>query len=138
MKYFRDFVKRGLLASVGGPLVYAIVMLILNNCGVVEAVTVKEVVFSIFTSALLAFVAAGVSVVHNIEKLNLFTATLIQAFVLYADYIIFYLLNGWLPFNVLSVLGFTLIFFAGYMLIWLIVYFSIRANVKNLNKKLSK
>ncbi len=138
MKHFKNFIKRGLLASVGGPLIYAIVMLILGNCGVVQSLTVNEVVIGIFTSAILAFVASGVSVVHEIEKLNLFTATLIQVFVLYADYLVIYLLNGWLTFEFGILVTFTLIFFAGYMLVWLIVFLAIRANIKKLNQRLVK
>lgn len=42
---------------------------------------------------------AGVSIVYQIENLPKAFAGLLQAAVLYIDYLGFYLLNGWIPLN---------------------------------------
>lgn len=137
-KYVVDFIKRGWLASVGGPIIYAIVMLILGICGVEKNISIYSVVIGITTSAVLAFIAAGVSVVYNIEKLNLLTATSIHALVLYLDYVLIYLLNGWLISKIDSILIFTGVYIAAYIIVWIIIYFSIKQSVKNLNKKIGQ
>ena len=134
-KYILSFLKRGLMASVGGPVIVAIVFKCLNAAGVVETLTVNEVVLGIITSAMLAFVQGGISVLYNIERLSLIWATLIHLFTLYADYIIIYSVNGWI--DVSHILLFTVIFFAGYAVVWVIVFAAIRAKVKKLNTKLN-
>ena len=93
----KEFFKIGLMAGGGGPIILAIIYAILQACGTVEVLTVSEVILAIFTSFLLAFVAGGVSVVYRIEKLPLMWASLIHVSVLYLDYLIIYLVNGWLP-----------------------------------------
>ena len=130
-----EFFKIGLMAGGGGPIILAIVYGILQACGTVEILTVSEVILAIFTSFLLAFVAGGVSVVYRIEKLPLMWASLIHVSVLYLDYLIIYLVNGWLPVSL--VLPFTGIFLAGYFLVWCCIYFGIRRNIRRMNRKLN-
>ena len=131
----KEFFKIGLMAGGGGPIILAIIYAILQACGTVEVLTVSQVILAIFTSFLLAFVAGGVSVVYRIEKLPLMWASLIHVSVLYLDYLIIYLVNGWLP--VSWVLPFTGIFLAGYFLIWCCIYFGIRQNIRRMNRKLN-
>lgn len=137
-KHIIDFVKRGALFSVGGPIVYAIVTLILCRCGVIESLSGESVVAGIFSSAVLAFIAAGISVVYDIEKLNLFFATLIHAVTIYCDYLIIYLLNGWSVSveNIYSILIFSAIFVLVYIITWMSVYFYIRRSVNHMNQKI--
>ncbi|MCH5303748.1 MAG: DUF3021 domain-containing protein [Ruminococcus sp.] len=137
-KFVFEFMHRGLLASVGGPIVLAIVYGILSLNGVVDTLSVAEVVKGILTSALLAFVAGGITAVYNIDKLQAAPATLIHCFVLYLDYILIYLLNGWIEYSVQVIVIFTSIFFAGFALIWTIIYLSTKKQIKNLNSNLSK
>ena len=59
---------------------------------------------------------------------------LIQMAVLYIDYMGIYLLNGWLPAEKIG--AFTLIFIAGFAVIWLIIYATIRAKVNQINQKM--
>ena len=92
-KYVVEFLKRGMSFCFGGPLVLAIVYGILGLVGAVERLTVGEVVTGIFSSTLLAFIVAGITVVHTVDKLSTFLAALIQGVVLYIDYILLYLLH---------------------------------------------
>ena len=136
-KYITEFIKRGLTFSVGGPVVLAIVYGILGAAGVVQSLTPQAVCLGILTVSLMAFVAAGITVVYTAEKLPLFWAALIHGIVLYTDYILIYLLNGWLQSGLTPILIFSAIFVAGYGLIWGIIYFSTRHAAHSLNKRIS-
>lgn len=137
-KYIKDFLMRGLLAASGGPVVMAIVFGILGACGVVETLDVNQVATGILTVTFMAFVAAGITVVYEIEELPLGWAIGLHAVILYADYILIYLVNGWLKSQLLPVLIFTGVFVVGYAVIWLIIYFTTRAKTRKINKKLPK
>lgn len=138
-KHVIDFMHRGLLAAVGGPVILAIVYFCEQANGRMTTLTVNEVVLGILTSSLMAFVAAGVSVVYQIEKLPLMWASFIQAIVLYFDYLLIYLLNGWLKSEPRVILIFTLCFVAGYAVIWTMIYFlSIRPSINKMNRKLQE
>ena len=130
----KEFFKIGLMAGGGGPIILAGIYAVLLACGTIEVLTVSEVILAIFTSFLLAFVAGGISVVYRIEKLPLMWASLIHVSVLYLDYLIIYLVNGWLP--VSSILPFTGIFLACYFVVWCFIYFGIRRNIQKMNRKL--
>lgn len=131
-----EFVKRGLMVASGGPVVLAIVYGILGAVGVIESLTPGEVCLGILTITLLAFVAAGITVVYTIESLPLISAILIHAGVLYLGYLVIYLVNSWLPKNLTAVGIFTGIFAAGYAVIWACIYLVIRKKTEKLNKKL--
>ena len=133
-KNIKDFFKRGLVAAWGGPVILAIVWAVLKSSGVVETLTVDQVVLGIISTTVMAFIAAGVSVVYQIESLPKAFAGLIQAAVLYIDYLGIYLLNGWIP--LYRVWIFTIIFFAGFIIIWLAIYVPIKLKVNKMNRKL--
>lgn len=135
-KHILDFLKRGLCASVGGPVIMAIVYACLGAAGVVTSFTPGEVCLAILSSAFMAFIAAGITVVYEIEKLPLFSAILLHGIILYADYIGIYLINGWLKSQLVPILVFTGIFIAGYAVIWLIIYFATKNSTASLNRKL--
>ena len=135
-KLFIDFLKRGLTTSVGGPVVMAVVYLFLDYFGVANTVSVSKIATEILTVSLMAFIASGITVIYKYEKLPIFTAALIHGIALYADYILFYLLKGWLKSQIIPILVFTGIFIAGYMVIWLIIYLVTKSSTASLNKKL--
>lgn len=137
-KHVIEFCKRGLMAAWGGPVILAVVYFALGQAGAIQALTPAEVFKGILTVTLLAFIAAGVSVVYQIDRLPLTGAILIHSVVLYLDYILIYLWNGWLGRGPAPILVFTVIFAAGYALIWLMIYFSTRNNIKKLNRQLRK
>lgn len=135
-KHVIDFCRRGLMAACGGPVILAVVYFALGRAGVIQTLAPAEVCKGILTVSLMAFIAAGVSVVYQIDRLPLTGAILIHSVVLYLDYILIYLWNGWLKRDLTPVLIFTLIFAVGYAFIWLMIYFSTRNNIEKLNKQL--
>ena len=137
-KHIIDFLKRGVIACGFGPIVMAIVYLCLAVSGIEDSFNLFDIAMQILLVSLMAFLAAGVTVVYQIERLPLATAILIHAGVLYIDYISVYLINGWLQRTIVPIMIFTLIFIAGYALIWLIIYIVTKRTTKGLNESLRK
>ena len=135
-KYIIAFLKRGSMAAFGGPVILAIVYGILGAAGQVGNFTPGEGCGGILTVTLMAFIAAGVSIVYQIERLPLMSAVLIHGGVLYLDYLLVYLLNSWIPRDLMGIGIFTAIFVGGYIVIWLCIYLSIKAKTDRINKKL--
>lgn len=133
-----EFLRRGSIASGIGPIVLAIVYLVLEKAAGIQALTVSEVVIGIFSLTALAFIAGGMNAIYQIERLPLMTAILIHGVVLYLSYLVTYLINDWLDFGVIPVVVFSLIFVVGYIVIWAIVYFIIRKNTQEINEMLKK
>lgn len=131
-----DFLKRGIMAAAGGPIVLAIVYGILGQAGIIESLAPSEVTKGILSVSLLAFIAAGITVVYTVERLPLISAILLHCGVLYLDYLLIYLMNNWLRQSAIGI--FTVIFVAGYALIWLGIYAFTKANTDKLNKKLQE
>jgi len=119
-----------------GPIILAIIYAILGLSGVTQSIDIYEAALAIVSISVLAFIAAGITVVYQIERLPLFYAILLHGLVLYADYALLYLLNGWLADGTLPFLIFTACFIAGYALVWLIIYLCIRKKTDELNHKL--
>jgi len=135
-KHLTDFFHRGLLAAGFGPVVLAIIYGILGATGVVDTLSVSEVSTGFLTVTLMAFIAGGINVVYAIEQLPLMWAILLHAGVLYLDYLMIYLLNSWIPRNLTALGLFSGIFVAGFALVWLCIYLSIRSKTNRINKKL--
>ena len=135
-KHVVELIRRGMMAAWGGPVILAIIYACLGSNGVVETLTVKEVCMGILSSAVMAFIAAGIPVVYQVEQLPLPMAILIHCGVLYLDCILVYLINGWLPGQRKHILIFTGIFLVCYAIIWLIIYCIEKSKAKKLNKML--
>ena len=121
-KHFLEFIHRGLVAFGFGPVVLAVVYLVLQYQCDVQTVTVNEVCIGIITLSALAFAAGGMNFIYQIEKLPLMVAILIHGTVLYISYLCTYLVNGWLERGVTPILVFTGIFVLVYLAIWAIIY----------------
>ena len=134
--FWKEFLLRGLLCASGGPNILAIIYGILGAAGAVEAFSPKEVCMGIVTITLLAFIAAGMTAIYQMEQLPLATMILLHGGALYIAYILTYLLNGWLLNQLTHILIFTGIFLAGYALIWLIIYWIERHKTAKINKLL--
>ena len=135
-QFIKEFCKRGLMFAWGGPFITAIVWFSIHAAGKLESLTVTEAVLGIITTTVLAFIAAGISVIHQTENVPKAFAALIQAAVLYVDYLGFYLLNGWIPLE--KVWIFTVIFVAVFAIIWGIIYLSVKVKVDKMNRALHK
>lgn len=133
-KYVLEFVKRGLMAASGGPLILAIIYGMLEATKTVTVLTPGEACMGIVSITVMAFIAAGITMIYQVESLPLPMAILIHGGVLYLDYLMIYLLNSWLPGNAVGI--FTIIFFAGFALVWLVIYLCIRKKTKRLNEKM--
>jgi len=137
-RFVLEFVRRGFIACGIGPIVLAIVYLILQQSADIHTLTVNEVCMGIFSLSALAFIAGGMNAIYQIERMPLMMAILIHGSVLYVGYLGTYLLNDWLDFGAIPIIVFTAIFVVGYIVIWAIIYSIIRRNTAKLNEMLKK
>lgn len=137
-RHILDFMRRGLAACGFGPIVLAVLYLILQQQGIVENLTVNEVCIGIVSLFVLAFIAGGMNFIYQIEQLPLMVAILIHGGILYISYLGTYLLNGWLEWSEIPVLVFTGIFVGGYLVIWAVIYSIIKKNTDRINEVLKK
>lgn len=133
-----NFCKRGMVAAWGGPVVMALIYGILGITGVVQSVSIWELCSGILSVTFMAFLAAGIGVVYEIDRLPLMGAIALHSGVLYLDYIGIYLINGWLKSQFIPILIFTGIFLAGYAVIWLCIWLVTKKSTAALNTKLKK
>ena len=133
-----EFIRRGMIACGFGPIILAIIYLILQHQCAIETLTVNQVCLGIFSLSALAFIAGGMNILYQIERLPLLVAILIHGSVLYVSYLVTYLVNGWLEWGITPIIAFSGIFILGYILIWVIIYTSTRRNTENLNRILNE
>ena len=133
-----DFFRRGIAACGMGPIVLSVLYTILHSLGAVDTLRVDQVCIGILSLSALAFIAGGVNVIYQIERLPLMVAILIHGAVLYVSYLCTYLLNDWLELGILPVLVFSLIFIVGYIAIWAVIYLIIKRNTEKINKILKQ
>ena len=136
--FWKDFLFRGMIACAGGPIVLAIIYGIIGATGEVTSLTPQEVCLGILTITLLAFTVAGMTAIYQVEKLPLASAILIHGGVLYATYLLIYLINGWLQKDLIPIVVFTGIFLLVYLLIWVIIYSVEKAKIKKINEMRKK
>ena len=137
-KIVSEFIHRGLTACGFGPIVLAILYLILQHQDVLKTLTVNQVCLGIFSISALAFIAGGLNVLYQIERLPLMVAILIHGSVLYVSYLGTYLLNGWLERGTAPLLIFSGVFVVGYLAIWAIIYSITIRNTQKLNHLLKQ
>ena len=137
-KYIFEFIRRGLIACGFGPIVLAVLYLILQQQGLVQTLTVNQMCIGIFSLTALAFIAGGMNSIYQIEQLPLMVAVLIHGIVLYLSYLVTYLLNNWLEWGIIPLMVFTGIFVFGYLVIWAIIYSIIKKNTKKINDILKR
>ena len=129
-----EFFRRGLISCGLGPLILALLYLILHRQGALQTLTVHQVCVGIFSLSGLAFVAGSMNSIYQIEQLPLMMAILIHGTILYISYLATYLLNGWLEFGTTPILVFSGIFILGYLAVWAIIYSIIKKRTDLLNK----
>ena len=137
-KILTEFLRRGMTVCGLGPLVLVVIYQILRDQGMMETLTVDQVCLGILSLSALAFVAGGMNVVYRLERLPLMVAVLIHGSVLYASYLITYLLNGWLEWGAVPILVFTVLFVLGYLVIWAIIYSVTKKNTERINAVLKE
>ena len=137
-KFWKEFFLRGLICAAGGPVVLAIIYGVLGATGAAESLSPTEVCKGILSITALAFVAAGMTAIYQMEQLPLPTMILLHGGVLYVAYILTYLVNGWLLGGQKPILVFTGIFISCYGAIWTVIYNVTRAKAKKINEKLKE
>ena len=137
-KHILEFIRRGLTAFGFGPIVLAVIYLVLHWQGVLETLRATEVCLGIFTLSALAFIAGGMNHLYQIETLPLMAAIFIHGIVLYIGYLITYLVNNWLTRSMVPMLVFTVIFVLGYLAVWAVIYTVTRQKTAKLNEILKK
>ena len=137
-KWISDFFLRGLTACGFGPMVLAVLYLILQRQGVILTLSVNEVCLGIISLTVLAFIAGGMNCIYQIERLPLMMAILIHGGVLYICYLATYLVNSWLERSITPILVFTGIFVLVYLVIWAVIYSVTRRNTEQINALLKK
>ena len=137
-RFVLEFVRRGAIAMGIGPIVLAIVYIVLHQANAIDTLTVSQVCIGILSLSALAFIAGGMNAIYQIEHIPLMAAILIHCGVLYIGYLGTYLINDWLDFGALPIVVFTAIFIVGYIIIWAIIYSMIRSKTAKLNEILKK
>ena len=137
-KFVLEFLRRGFAACGMGPIILAILYLILQQTAAVETLTVNQVCIGIFSITTLAFIAGGMNAIYQIERLPLMVAILIHGGVLYVSYLGTYLLNDWLDWGVMPIIVFSTIFVVGYVVIWVIIYSITKSRTERLNEVLKQ
>jgi len=135
-KYLKEFLHRGLIFGGFGPIIIGIVYAILEATVENFALNGVQVLIAIVSAYILAFVQAGASVFNQIEHWSLPKSLLCHFSLLYVAYVLCYLINNWIPFNMTVVLIFTAIFVVAYFVIWIAVFLSVKAVSRKLNVKL--
>ena len=134
--YLKRFLQRGITFGGFGPVVLAVIYLILSYTVEGFSLGGTEVFLGIISTYLLAFLQAGASVFNQIEHWPLAKSLFFHLGSLYLAYSICYLVNSWIPFHPLAFLIFTAGFVLIYFAVWLTVVLIIRATTKRLNQKL--
>ena len=137
-KYVLDFLHRGAIACGMGPIVLAVLYLILQEKEGIQMLTVTQVCTGIFSLTALAFIAGGMNAIYQIERLPLMAAILIHGGVLYISYLGTYLINDWLEWGTAPILVFSAVFVVGYLVIWAIIYSITKHKTEKLNEVLKQ
>lgn len=137
-KSILEFCRRGLVACGFGPIVLAALYLILQQEGILQTLSVNEVCLGIVSLSALAFIAGGMNMIYQIERLPLTIAILIHGGVLYVSYLVTYLVNGWLERGLMPILVYSGIFILGYLAIWAVIYSITKKRTARINEMLQQ
>ena len=135
-KYLKMFFTRGLMFGGFGPIILGIVYFILSDTINEFSLNGGQVLVAIVSTYLLAFIQAGASVINQIEHWSPMKSLLIHMSILCTSYVVCYLANSWITFNLIVVLCFIAIFTLGYLVIWFTVFICIKSASKKLNREL--
>jgi hypothetical protein len=118
-----------------GPVILGIIFAIIETTQEGFSLSGYEVLIAIASTYLLAFVQAGASVFNQIESWPIAKSLFCHFGSIYLAYVLCYVVNTWIPFEIMAVVIFTAIFLVVYAVAWLTVYFIVKASEKKLNAK---
>ncbi len=135
-RHLKEFLHRGLVFAGFGPIIFGIIIFILEKTLDDISISAGHILLGIVSTYLIAFVQAGASVFNQIEHWSLPKSLLYHFGMIYAVYVICYIINSWIPFEWGVVGIFTAIFVVTYFIIWFTVYLVVKATGKKLNATL--
>ncbi|MBR5497950.1 MAG: DUF3021 domain-containing protein [Clostridia bacterium] len=135
-KIIKDFCHRGLIFGGFGPIILGIIYMIIEKTTPDFSLTATQIFVAIISVYMIAFIQAGATVFNQIEHWSIPKSTFCHFSMLYLVYVISYLVNSWIPFNINVILIFTGIFVAVYFAVWITVVLTIRLTTRKLNKKI--
>lgn len=134
--YLKSFLHRGLIFGGFGPIITGIIYAVLDRCVPSVGVSGTDLFVIMISTYLLAFVHAGASIFNQIEHWPIAKSLLCHFGCLYVAYLLCYVVNRWIAFDLMVVFIFSGIFVAVYAVVWLIVYTVIKITEKKLNAKI--
>ena len=135
-RYLKSFMHRGLLFGGFGPVITGIIYAVLDHSLPNVTVSGTDLFVIMVSTYLLAFVHAGASVFNQIEHWPIAKSLLCHFGCLYAAYLLCYVINRWIAFDLTVMLIFSGIFVAVYFAVWFTVYTVIKITEKKLNAKI--
>ena len=134
--YAKEFIKRGFMFSGLGPVTAALVIFIISRFDENLQLGALQILLMVISTYILAFVQAGATVFNQIEHWSVPKSLICHFSSLYAAYVLCYIVNTWIPFNINVIFVFTAIFVITFFVIWTTVFLTVRHLSKKLNKNL--
>ncbi|MBQ2876388.1 MAG: DUF3021 domain-containing protein [Clostridia bacterium] len=134
----KEFLTRGAVFGGLGPIIVGIVYLCISMNIADFSLSAIEVLLAIISGYLLAFIQAGASVFNQIDSWSPGKSLLFHFTSIYLAYIVTYLINRWIPFNIIFILIFTGGFVAAYFIVWITVYLCVKATQRKLNRSIEE
>ena len=121
-----------------GPVTVGIVIFIISEITKNVNLDGRQILIMVVSSYFLAFVQAGATVFNQIEHWSVPKSLACHFSLLYAAYVLCYLVNSWIPFDFKVIAVFSIIFIAMFFTVWTTVFLCVRHLSKKLNKNLDK
>jgi hypothetical protein len=136
-KYIKIYLHRGLIFGGFGSIIVSMIYFYVSE-SLGTTFSGKEIFIAILSGYFIAFVHAGASVFNSIEEWPPAKSLFFHLGTLYITYSFFYLINSWLPFDPIVFLIFTANFILIYIVVWAVIYLSIKAAAKKFGKQIKK
>ena len=136
--YVKEFFRRGMMFSGLGPVITAVIFVIISHVQESFSLTSVQILIAVSSTYILAFVQAGATVFSQIEHWSLPKSLACHLSSLYVTYLMCYLVNSWLPFDINAVIIFSIVFILLFLVIWVTVFLCVRFLSRKLNKNLNK
>ena len=137
-RYVKNFLFRGLVFAGFGPIILGIIYAAISGSIDDFSLSGGQVLIGILSTYLLAFFQAGGSVFYQIEEWPLPKSLFCHFSMLYVCYVLCYLVNSWIPFELGVVAIFTLSFIVIYVGVWLAVFLAVKGVSRKLNGRLHR
>ena len=134
-KYMKEFLHRGLMFGGFGPIVAGVIYAVVEKTAPDFSLGGIQMLVVIISTYMIAFVQAGASVFNHIERWPIAKTLFCHFGLIYLVYVVGYIVNAWIPFELSAVGIFTAIFAVVYVIVWLTVYLIVKSAEKKLNAR---